>query len=267
MPKLTFVQGRAGSGKSRYLHKRIGELIASGAEVVLIVPEQFTFETERELSLELPGLMDAAVFSFTTLAKRVLDECGERTVFLSRQGRRMMIRREADSLKQELEAFAPVVERPGFSQKCDELISLFKRFDITPEALTVASQNAGDGALKGKLSDLARIYSAVCARCAEGLMDSDDALNALRERLPESSLLGKHIIIDGFDMLTEQIYLVIGGLMQIAAGMYISIRSACGGRDAPVFAAEERAHLRLMDMARSGGMTVAHVDMPGPACV
>ena len=47
---VTFLAGRAGSGKSRFIRQRVAELCARGETVALIVPEQFTFETERELA-------------------------------------------------------------------------------------------------------------------------------------------------------------------------------------------------------------------------
>lgn len=60
---VTFLAGRAGSGKSRLIREEIAALCARGETVALIVPEQFTFETERELAASLPGgLMQASVF-------------------------------------------------------------------------------------------------------------------------------------------------------------------------------------------------------------
>ena len=267
MPKLIFVTGRAGSGKTRCLHGLIKQLTDAGRDAVLIVPEQFTFETERELSLELPGLMEAAVYSFTTLSARVLKESGQNAVFLSRQGRRMMIRRAAGELKQGFRAFAPAAERPGFAEKCDELFSLFKRFDISPEALYTAAKKAreSDPQLSDKLADLTAIYGAVQGYLGENMLDSDDALNALRASLPHSSLVGKSILIDGFDMLTEQIYLVIGELMKIADTLYVSVRTGGDCRDSEVFAPEERARNRIYKMAQEAGVPVEYLRMPDKA--
>lgn len=63
-----FVLGRSGSGKSRYLRSRIRALLEAGAAVRCIVPEQFTYETERQLAEE--GIAGAPVYSFTTLARQ-----------------------------------------------------------------------------------------------------------------------------------------------------------------------------------------------------
>ena len=122
---VTFLAGRAGSGKSRFIRSRVGELCARGETVALIVPEQFTFETERELAAALPGgLLQASVFSFTSLARHVLRETGERTVFLSRQGRRMVVRKTAEEEARRLTAFAGVSARAGFAEQCLSLIHI-----------------------------------------------------------------------------------------------------------------------------------------------
>ena len=53
--RVTFLLGRSGSGKTRRLHRCIKEALDKGRRVVVIVPEQFTFETERQLASELGG--------------------------------------------------------------------------------------------------------------------------------------------------------------------------------------------------------------------
>ena len=47
---VVFITGRAGSGKSRRITQMIRGLCEAGERCALIVPEQFTFETERSLS-------------------------------------------------------------------------------------------------------------------------------------------------------------------------------------------------------------------------
>ena len=89
--RVTFLLGRSGSGKTRRLHRCIKEALDKGRRVVVIVPEQFTFETERQLASELGGLMDIEVYSFSSLAEKTLE--GSYLGFLSRQGRRMAVRK------------------------------------------------------------------------------------------------------------------------------------------------------------------------------
>ena len=47
---LRFVFGRNGSGKTEYVRKLLSEKLLAGEKgLILIVPEQFSFETERAM--------------------------------------------------------------------------------------------------------------------------------------------------------------------------------------------------------------------------
>ena len=48
---LQLILGRAGSGKTTELYRRIGQVAEAGGQAILLVPEQFSFENERELYL------------------------------------------------------------------------------------------------------------------------------------------------------------------------------------------------------------------------
>ena len=70
---LTIVTGRAGTGKTTYLMERIREDVTARRRSILIVPEQYSHEAERELCRVCgPGLsLYAEVLSFTGLARWV----------------------------------------------------------------------------------------------------------------------------------------------------------------------------------------------------
>jgi ATP-dependent helicase/nuclease subunit B len=263
---VTFVVGRAGAGKSRYLREYAASLAAAGERAYYIVPEQFTFETERALCRSLGGLLDIRVCSFTTLADRVLKETGERRVFLTRQGRRMVIRKCAEDSAKRLNAFARVYDRPGFSEKCDEFFTLCKRFDIFPENLAEAADKMAAGSpLREKLTDLARIYGAYQAHLSAQSLDAEDAFFVLCERLPDSSVKGAQIVIDGFDLISEQLFDIISVLMDVSPRITVAMRLDLSPRcrDARVFAAEERVYARIRNLAAQKGCSVETVRLPG----
>ena len=67
---LRLVTGRIGSGKTSRIYDEIGKRIECGGSVTLIVPEQFSFRTEKKM-LELFGAKGADrvdVVSFSFLA-------------------------------------------------------------------------------------------------------------------------------------------------------------------------------------------------------
>lgn len=261
--EVSFVLGRSGAGKSRFLHGRIEELLRAGENVALIVPEQFTFETERMLSARLGGLMGVEVYSFTTLAEKALGQWEKS--FLSRQGRVMAVRKAVGELGRQLQVFARVKDRPGFAAALDGQLTLFKRFDVTPEALFEAASRAGEGALGDKLRELALIYRRVEDYLGQRYMDTEDTINALIAALPGSRLAGGHVMIDGFDLLTGQLYRVMEQLMETSATLSISFRidHSPGCRDAQVFAPERRAYARLHAAAKALGCNTQAVLLPG----
>ena len=138
--RVTFLLGRSGSGKTRRLHRCIKEALDKGRRVVVIVPEQFTFETERQLASELGGLMDIEVYSFSSLAEKTLE--GSYLGFLSRQGRRMAVRKTITEQGSKLRIFARVKDRPGFSERLCELFTACKRYEVAPGDLLEGAEKA-----------------------------------------------------------------------------------------------------------------------------
>ena len=74
---LRFVFGRNGSGKTEYVRKLLSEKLLAGEKgLILIVPEQFSFETERAM-LEKVGpknMLNLEILSFSRLAETVLSQ-------------------------------------------------------------------------------------------------------------------------------------------------------------------------------------------------
>ena len=190
MGRVSILTGRSGSGKSRYLRSIAAELIKKGERVLYIVPEQFTFETERALAETMGcGLWDADVFSFTSLARRVLNEFGERRTLMSEQGRLMVIRKCADELAPKLISFGRVYHRGGFTGECARFFIEAKRAGIEADALMDAANEKGtDTPLGAKLHDLALLYGASEAYMARTSLDTEESLRLLSELLPKASL-------------------------------------------------------------------------------
>lgn len=100
---LQLILGRAGSGKTTELYRRIGQVAEAGGQAILLVPEQFSFENERELYLRLGPelssrvevlgfgrLCDNVFRYYGGLAGRALDDTARRILMgvTSRGGQR-----------------------------------------------------------------------------------------------------------------------------------------------------------------------------------
>ena len=77
---LQFILGNSGSGKSHFLYQHIIEeaLCHPDINYLVVVPEQFTMQTQRDLVSMHPhkGIMNIDVLSFGRLAYRIFEEVG-----------------------------------------------------------------------------------------------------------------------------------------------------------------------------------------------
>lgn len=265
---LKFIYGRAGSGKTRFCLNEIKSKLAAGATqpLVLLVPEQFTFQAERDLIsvLETGGILKTEVLSFRRLAFRVFNETGGITYpHIHPAGKCMILYRILDKMRDSFQVFSRSADRQGFVNTLSTLITEFKRYNVTPEALDNAGKGLEeDNPLKGKLMELTSIYALFEKTLAERYRDSDDDLTLASEKLVSTSLYdGAEIWIDGFAGFTPQEYRVIGRLMQKAERVNISFCTNClegegasGGTD--IFSSIKTAYRKLVKMAKENGIPV-----------
>ena len=106
---LSFILGTAQSGKTYTLLKRIEELVLQGKEnIYLLVPEQASFECEREM-LKILGVKNANkvnVVSFTRLCSVILSDLGGLGCKVADEGTRLIMLSQAlESLKDELKVY------------------------------------------------------------------------------------------------------------------------------------------------------------------
>ena len=75
--QVRIIGGRAGQ-LLPWMLPQIGRMHQAGTRVMLLVPEQYTLQAERELlaGLQLPGLMDIEVLSPRRLTRRIRESGG-----------------------------------------------------------------------------------------------------------------------------------------------------------------------------------------------
>ena len=104
---LQMVFGGSGSGKSSYVYEKV---LAQAKEqpdkmFFVVVPEQFTMQTQRELvsRQEQHSIMNVDVVSFPRLAYRIFDELGLGNIkILEETGKNLVLRRVAEEKQDNL---------------------------------------------------------------------------------------------------------------------------------------------------------------------
>ena len=137
---LQFVFGNSGSGKSTYLYERVLEEAGRNPDknYLILVPEQFTMSTQRELVRlqSAHAIMNVDVLSFARLAYRVFDELGqENLMVLEDTGKNLVLRRIAEEKKAELKVLGGNMNKMGYVGEVKSLISELSQYNITPDVL------------------------------------------------------------------------------------------------------------------------------------
>ena len=205
---LRFVLGRAGTGKSTLCLEEIRteRIKPWGAPLILLVPEQATYQMEGTLANtpDLGGTLRAQVLSFQRLGWRVFSETGGgQKVLIGAMGKRMLLRRILLKHRLQFKAFARSATRPGMADLIAQAIGEFKTYRISPEDLRKV-QNT-NSQLWDKVQDLAFIYEEFQAALGQGIRDPDDELSVLAEKIPYAPLIqGAQVWVDGFTGFTPQ---------------------------------------------------------------
>lgn len=204
--------GRAGTGKTETcLRESLAALHAGGPQgpaLVILAPEQATFQWERALLERLPpgeALVRLQVLSFQRLAWAVLAEVGDGgRPRLSAAGRRMALRTVLRDIRSALNTFGASADRAGFAQGIAEQIAEFEAYGLSPQALRAVSERL-PLATALRTRDLATVWEAYRRHiAATGVWDPGSDLAAAAQALPESSLRGAVCWVDGFAGFTPR---------------------------------------------------------------
>ncbi len=259
---LRFIYGRSGSGKTHYCLNEIKTKIDEGYDkpLILLVPEQFTFQAERQLInvLGTGGVIKTEVLSFMRMAFRIFNEVGGVTYpHINSAGKCMVIYRLLDEQKSNFEMFKRTANHKGFVNTLTKLITEFKRYNISSAQLEAfADTLSDDDSLKGKLKEINLIYSAFDEAVGEKYRNSDDDITLAANKLVATDIYdGAEIWIDGFSSFTPQEYLMISRLMKKAARVNISFCTDClegdsGNKGIDTFSEIKNSYKKLSETAK-----------------
>ncbi|SFD37457.1 DNA helicase/exodeoxyribonuclease V, subunit B [Lentibacillus persicus] len=234
---VRFLLGRAGAGKSERVLNDIRKKLAEnpqGSPIFYIVPEQMTFQREYALFQDaITGSIRAQVVSFSRLAWRVMQETGGATKqFISSVGTQMMLRKIIAEKESDWHVFQKALEKQGFLEQLENMITEFKRHRVTPEMLYMqieqmkqfVHKEPGEAALEGKLNDLAYIYDNLIRVLQGKYVDSEDQLQLLAEKIKHAPLLDDaDIYLDGFHRFSPQELLVVEELMKKCRSVTVAL--------------------------------------------
>jgi len=273
---MRYILGRAGSGKSHRVMEEIKHFLLAGSQeqLILLVPEQFTLQAERDLlgKMNLPGIMQAEVLSFSRLAGRIFGEVGGTTrTLLNEQGKQMILRKVADGLSPQLTLYKKAAAQEGFISQLSDAIRELKQQDIGPNQLLECKALASDPLLNEKIREIGLLYAGFNQYLADRYLDNEDYLNLLCERIGKSRLVnGARIWLDSFTTFSSQTMKILDKLMPLAAeiSVCLTLDREPGARDRELFALSQKSLEKIRNLAERHGLAEEFVclsQIPCPA--
>ena len=253
---VTILTGRAGSGRSAYIFDKIKQAAAHGIEgQILLVPEQRSFVTERELCARCgPDIsLSAQVYSFKSLSRELFTrDGGLAKIRVDESGRLLLVRAAAQTVDEELILFRGCAKKPALLAKIASCIAEFKTCGLLPALLAAGFDAEQTGPLPvfhQKIRDLSYIYEAYDALLTANIGDPADDMTALAELILTSDFFdGKRVYIDGFNGFTAAELSVIANLSAKAAEVTVSLCLDPSQPDSDAFAHVSQTYNDLLTL-------------------
>ena len=253
---LHIYYGRENLDKDKFLFERIAEeLTAEHQKILLLVPDQFTLQAERNAfaCLGVEGLMDIEVMSQSRLGYKVLSEVGGSSrVPVDKYGRHMLLTKILTEENDRLEAFRGMSRKTSFVEMTNNLISEMKQFNASPaDLLEILRETEGTSILHRKLKDIHRIYEKYEELIEGKFLDTEDYLNLFVSKIGRSRLVRDSIIwISGFDYFTPKTLDIIEQLMITAVEINVVLTADCSSGSGGCAMPPESRDSDLFDLTR-----------------
>lgn len=262
---LRLILGRAGTGKTGLIMEEIRQRVSrrEGGSI-LIVPEQYSHEAEREMARRCGDTMSlyAEVLSFSRLAHTVtLEVGGSARNYLDAGGRLLQLAVALEQVSGRLEVYDGARRQPERMMQLLSALDELRWSRADQELLREAAAQA-DPALAGKLRDLALLREALDAMSQVTGADPSTRLDTLADQIPHSTRLrNSRIYIDGFTDFTAQERQVIRQLWLTAD---VTVCLGCNGLydDSEVFALSRRTASALREDASMDGVDTEIITVP-----
>lgn len=228
---IRLILGRAGSGKTARVFGEIAALCREKRDgVILLVPEQYSHEAERELcrvagdGLSLYG----EVLSFTGLARKVFAECGGARPRMDGGGRLLCMAAAMEAVSDSLRLYQRGRRDPRLMQSLVRGVEELKNAGVGAQELSAAAAEL-PGLLGEKLADLALILEAYTAAQGRSAADPADVMQALADRVAGSRAARGRIFVDGFSDFTVLEKRVLRELVRAGAELTVCLTCAPEG--------------------------------------
>ena len=227
---LHFIFGASGAGKSHYIYQKIIQesMEHPGRQYLVLVPEQFTMQTQKELVMMHPkkGILNIDVLSFERLAYRVLEETGESCAqVLEETGKSLVLRKVSQEKKKELKILGEKMKKQGYISQMKSMVSELKQYEVTKEDMDLMLDYAKNKPeLYYKLKDISVLYQGFFDYLEGNFITQEEVLEVLGRVAGQSGkLAGSVMVLDGYTGFTPIQLQLLERILPLCETMYVTV--------------------------------------------
>ena len=224
---LVFLEGTYFPAKKEYISEKICSLLNEGERVYLIVPEQASFDRDRDFLFTYGEKLSnkLTVTSFTHLSRDVLESNGLRVKpEADEAARNVLMSLAVRDCETELEIYRNHSGKPSLVKKLLEEYSEIRQAGFITEDLMKVSESLPEGILKKKTGELSRIFPLYEASLGERFSDASDNIRVMQEFLSRNKIFSDaYIFFDDFRGFTGAQIKLMEEIMAGCKACYVSV--------------------------------------------
>lgn len=252
--------GKAGTGKTSLMLKKIKEQADKGNECILFVPEQFSFDAERQIYFAVGAKSSAfvKVTGFSKLSRQILKEyklakpCADNAVKL------ITMWQTVENARADFLSFGNETNSPAFCANMLKTVAALRNGGISPESLRqfLSSETSLDEDISDKAGDILRIYTDYDRALTENLDDKLDDVSRAAEAVAEHDYFrGKYLFFDNYDSFSAVQKKMLSAALGQAEGAILCFTSDKPQSDKMEFLCVSKTINELLDIAPEAVMT------------
>lgn len=229
---LNLILGGAGCGKSYEMMNRIETAVKSGKDVLVIIPDQFSAEFDRNLyeRLGMALFNRVNVLSFTRTAKDIfIRHGGLKGRYADDIVKNVMMFRALKGLSErgELCFYGRQAKSPAFIDSGLDIVRELIISGVAPEQLSDCAEGL-DGSVRDKAADIALIYSEYCRMLYEGgYKDGEGDISEAAKRAAKYGYFkGKNVFIDAFKSFTADELAMLDAMIADSESVTVCLTTA-----------------------------------------
>ena len=225
---LHLLTGRSGSGKSYSLREIATRYIRENRDVLVIIPEQFSFETGLYFLDENKALQNnVKILSFSRMTEYVFAlKGGFRKDFLDEGTSKILMSMAIEQCSDRLTLYERQVKNKNFVNIMLDTVKEYKSNRITPKALLSLKTVIENPTLKQKLEETSFLLETYDALVNENYINNQDILSYVAEKITEHQIFKDYVVfIDEFTGFTGQQYHVLKAIMSQTQDIYMTLNA------------------------------------------